>query len=493
MSALSIQPPYPTFTDIDGQPLENGYIWIGTANQDPQANPIPVYWDKGLTIVAAQPIRTTGGYPANSGTPARIYANGNYSIRVMNKNGSIVYSAAVATEQYSEDVFSSSIASQAEAEAAISNTALMTPLRVKNQIEKLSYAMNEAQGADIASSATINLQTATGNVVDITGTTAITAITLNQGAKRVVRFTGALTLTNSASLVLPTNANITTVAGDYATFRGYAGGVVRCTQYQRYDGSALSISSVGLPQGYLYGLGTSNNTLDTANDIDIAAGRCRDDTNTQDIVLASTLVKRLDAAWAAGTNQGGLDAGSKASGTWYAVYVIKNVTGGAVDVLFSLSATSPVLPSGYTVKRRIGWIRTDGSSNIEQYTQRSDVFLWNTSAIDVSGGVTTTAALYALSVPPSSSTDPIHANIIANGGNISSNYFIRLSSPFQNDEVPVLGNSQLTMVLPSNSGRTAAQLLMLVNSSGQIRARSSVASLGFDVRTQGWVDKRGVI
>lgn len=493
MSALSIQPPFPTFTDIDGQPLENGYIWVGVASQDPQANPITVYWDKALTIVASQPIRTLGGYPANSGTPARLYANGNYSIRVMNKNGSVVYSAAAATEQYSEDVFSSSVASQAEAEAATSNAVLMTPLRTKNQLQKLAYSVNEAQGSDIASSATIDLQTATGNVVDITGTTAITAITLDQGAERVVRFTGALTLTNGASLVLPTNANITTAAGDYATFRGYAGGVVRCTQYQRYDGSALSISSVGLPQGYLYGLGTSNNTLDTANDIDIASGRCRDDTNTQDMVLTTTLVKRLDASWAAGTNQGGLDAGSKASGTWYAIYVIKNVTSGAVDVLFSLSATSPVLPSGYTVKRRIGWIRTDGSSNIIQYTQRSGQFYWNTSASDVSGTVTTTAALYTLSVPPSSNSDPIYANILANGGNTSSNYYIRISSPFRDDESPSNGNAQLTMVLPTNSGRTSAELLVLVNSSGQMRAKSSVASLSFAVWTHGWVDPRGVI
>lgn len=491
MSALSIQPPYPIFTDIDGQPLENGYIWIGTANQDPQTNPITVYWDKGLTLVAAQPIRTTGGYPANSGTPARIYANGNYSIRVMNKNGSIVYSAAVATEQYSEDVLSATIASQAEAEAATSNAVLMTPLRTKNQLQKLAYSVNEAQGSDIASSATINLQTATGNVVDVTGTTTINAITLDQGAERVVRFTGALTLTNGASLVLPTNANIITAAGDYATFRGYAGGVVRCTQYQRYDGSILAGS--GLPSGYLIGLGTSNNTLDTANDIDIAAGRCRDDSNAQDMVLASSITKRLDAAWAAGTNQGGLDAGSKAAGSWYAVYVIKNVTSGAVDVLFSLSATSPVLPSGYTVKRRIGWILTDGSANIAQYTQRGDDFTFASSVIDASTTIGTTAVLYTLSVPPSLVADPIWAKVIVNGGNSSSNYYIRISSPYQNDVTPSASIAQLASGFPSTSSQFSAQLVVLTNTSRQIRGRSSIAGMNFSISTEGWIDSRGEI
>ncbi len=98
MSALSISPPFPIFTDIDGQPLENGYVWIGTANLNPITNPINVYWDAALTIPAAQPIRTLGGYPINNGTPARLYVSSDYSIQVQNRNGSVVYSAPVDTE-----------------------------------------------------------------------------------------------------------------------------------------------------------------------------------------------------------------------------------------------------------------------------------------------------------------------------------------------------------------------------------------------------------
>jgi len=104
MSAFSIQPTYPIFTDIDGQPLDNGYIWIGAANLNPIVNPINVYWDAALTQLATQPIRTLGGYPANSGTPARLYTNGNYSIQVQNRNGSVVYSAPGATERYDLNV-----------------------------------------------------------------------------------------------------------------------------------------------------------------------------------------------------------------------------------------------------------------------------------------------------------------------------------------------------------------------------------------------------
>ena len=106
MSALSIQPTYPIFTETDGLPLENGYIWIGAANLDPQGNPINVYWDAALTIQAPQPIRTLNGYPSRSGTPARMYVNSDYSIRVQDSKGSLVYSASEATERFSSDLIS---------------------------------------------------------------------------------------------------------------------------------------------------------------------------------------------------------------------------------------------------------------------------------------------------------------------------------------------------------------------------------------------------
>ncbi len=105
--------------------------------------------------------------------------------------------------------------------------------------DTLTGPLNEAHGADIASGSTINLTTATGNLVDVTGTTTISSITLGDGAERTVRFTGVLILTNSANLVLPSGANITTAAGDYAVFRGYAGGVVRCVSFTRANGQPL--------------------------------------------------------------------------------------------------------------------------------------------------------------------------------------------------------------------------------------------------------------
>ena len=89
----SVEAPYPAFADIDGQPLEDGYINIGAVDLNPITNPINVYWDSGLTITAAQPIRTSGGYPVYQGTPARFYVGSDYSIQVKDKKGTVVYTS----------------------------------------------------------------------------------------------------------------------------------------------------------------------------------------------------------------------------------------------------------------------------------------------------------------------------------------------------------------------------------------------------------------
>lgn len=100
MPATSIQSPFPIFTDIDGQPLEAGLIWLGTAGNNPISSPITAYWDAALTQVVTQPVTTRGGYPLNGTAVGRLYVNADYSILVRNRSGSDVLSALNATERY---------------------------------------------------------------------------------------------------------------------------------------------------------------------------------------------------------------------------------------------------------------------------------------------------------------------------------------------------------------------------------------------------------
>jgi hypothetical protein len=99
-----------------------------------------------------------------------------------------------------------------------------------------------AKGSDIASATTTDIGAATGEFVDVTGTTTITGLgTVAAGIVRTVRFTGILTLThNGTSLILPTSANITTAANDRAIFRSLGSGNWLCVAYIKANGQALA-------------------------------------------------------------------------------------------------------------------------------------------------------------------------------------------------------------------------------------------------------------
>lgn len=69
----------------------------------------------------------------------------------------------------------------------------------------------------------------------------------------------------------------------------------------------------------------------------------------------------------------GLDVGTVAASTGYYIWLIYNQSTGTDAILFSLSATAPTMPSGYTFKARIGWCVTDSSSDLIRTKQRMNV------------------------------------------------------------------------------------------------------------------------
>lgn len=111
------------------------------------------------------------------------------------------------------------------------------------------------KGADIASAATVDLSTATGNYVHITGTTTITALgTLTAGLSFLLVFDGVLTFThNATSLILPGAANITTAAGDRCEVVSLGSGNWRCMWYQKANGYAVVAPYLPLAGGTMTG------------------------------------------------------------------------------------------------------------------------------------------------------------------------------------------------------------------------------------------------
>lgn len=96
----------------------------------------------------------------------------------------------------------------------------------------------------------------------------------------------------------------------------------------------------------------------------VTTGTCRDSTNTFDIT--SSRILTLDTTI---SGLGGLDTGTLLASHWYQVYIIADSSGVRVPgVILSISYT-PTMPFGYDIFRRIGCIRTDGSSNIIAFFQ----------------------------------------------------------------------------------------------------------------------------
>lgn len=114
---------------------------------------------------------------------------------------------------------------------------------------------------------------------------------------------------------------------------------------------------VNAPNRYVNGLAISNFNSTILN---VSNGAARDSTNTNDIIMNT-----LDTSVFLGRNGlNGLDTGTVAANLFYAVHIIGDSTDyNAPGFLLSLSAINPILPDGYDMFRRIGWMRTDGSAN----------------------------------------------------------------------------------------------------------------------------------
>ena len=90
----------------------------------------------------------------------------------------------------------------------------------------------------------------------------------------------------------------------------------------------------------------SNTTVTVAADFVVTS----DGTNYQSTAVSSTINLGTTGADA-------LDTGTIAIDTWYAIWVVAK-SDGTTKCVASTSASSPTMPSGYTYKARVGWVKT---------------------------------------------------------------------------------------------------------------------------------------
>jgi len=174
-------------------------------------------------------------------------------------------------------------------------------------------------------------------------------------------------------------------------------------------------SIINLPPLAIKGLKISNNAATPDEKIDISAGMCRDSANNTDMVLGAAFPNAENKTFAAPltlditvSGKNGLDNGTVAANTMYAVYLISDSRGyGTTSGLFTLATNaSPKMPFGYDSWRLIGFVNTDGTSDIFKGHMSGDGN-WREWRYDaaISAGTSLTSATYAAvsmptSVPP---------------------------------------------------------------------------------------------
>ena len=245
-------------------------------------------------------------------------------------------------------------------------------------------------------------------------------------------------------------------------------------------------SLAAMLRGYIAGCGLARGSTTT---ITVAAGVCMDDTNVQMIPISAGTIN------CATTGANGLDAGSLANTTWYHVFAIAK-TDGTTALLASTSVSAPTQPTGYTLKRRIGSFRTNGSAQIIDFVQDGDDFQWVTMVNgDISATNPGTAAVTrTLTVPTGVRVKANLQVVLGNSGTVGSVAY--LSDLSTTDTTPIANSIEDTP--PVATVATAVQsapmrLSIWTNTSAQIRSRLSAsdANTGLAINTLGWTDTRG--
>lgn len=336
-----------------------------------------------------------------------------------------------------------------------------------------SAATDSARAGDIQSGAWQYLTGVAGTNTVTANLTGLAAYAAGQTFRFIVGTTntGAVTLNvNSVGAkAITKNGTTALVAGDLL-----AGAAVEVI----YDGTQFQlVGPPNIPQGSISGLIQS--TAGSSATMTFTAGQAVDSTNVDTLTLAAAISKTT-SAWAVGSTNGGLDTGAIANSTAYYFWLIKRVDTGVVDVLISLSATAPTMPANYTLKRLIGWGRTNGSAQWISFTAREATgggldFQWSVPLLDINTTtLSTTRVLTTLTVPTAFATTVSMRISATNSGSSSA---ITVSCPDETDAAPsVTASPGCDLLALSGGNGVSTAKIVRTSTSGQVASRASAAN-----------------
>lgn len=226
-------------------------------------------------------------------------------------------------------------------------------------------------------------------------------ITLGGNLTTSGAFATTLTETGTTNVTLPTSG---TLISSSTALSGPCTGTPSTTTFLRGD---CTWSAPPLPalNGYINGLGLSNDGTTPNSVLDIAAGVATDSTNVISIV-GTAFTKSTAGTWVSGSGNNGMGTGlTVTASTWYHVYAIIN--GGNYDVYFDTSATAANKPASTTAFRYIGSFWVDASTHIATFVQNGQRVKYTLSSFtDLSAGSATAATAVTLHTPPGFVTFP---------------------------------------------------------------------------------------
>lgn len=369
-------------------------------------------------------------------------------------------------------------ASQAEAEAGVQASHVMTPLTTKQAItfygptlfQPLSTKLTNFDGTSLSA----------GALIFASGVNTFTVLPAGSPNQFLQNVAGNPTWTNasgSGDVVGPASA----VSGSVPTYNGTTGKVIQA-------GNPLLADMLLCSRGSLPTI--SNSAGDLTNDIDFSAGYAFSSDASNWPMIGAALTKQLDVAWAAGNNAGGRMSAAAIANTTYHCFQIRRPDTGVVDYGFDVSATAPTLPTNYTQYRRIGSILRE-SAAIVLFDQGGDNFVRRTNATTRSNTAAAAAALLTFQVPLGINCQPIVTGILVASASVSCSMSLgsasagNVSQQICSINTGVSGQADsLNQPPPVYTTNTSAQLYF-----SQVNGVGTPASS--TLVTAGWVDTRG--